>query len=579
MKDLSRIAEVDAGRRTFVLGATAGGILTLAGGWPRAADAQLRPLPELRGTQFDLTIMERNANFTGRARTATTINGGVPGPTLRWREGDEVSIRVTNHLAETTSIHWHGMLLPWQMDGVPGLSFDGIAPGTTFTYRFPVTQSGTYWYHSHSRFQEQTGLYGAIVIEPRESDPVSFDKEHVILLSDWTDQNPMRLFARLKKQSHYYNFNQRTVADISQEIRDRGFAQYRADRRMWNQMRMVDRDISDVTGAAYTYLMNGQAPAANWTALFARGESVRLRIINGSAMSIFDVRIPGLEMIVVAADGQNIEPVTVDEFRIGVAETYDVVVRPAQDSAYSIFAQAIDRSGFACGTLAPAPGLTADVPAMDPRPVLSMVDMGMAPAMDTSMGMPADMQHDMDRGGHSMPMTDSTEPGPSAAVDMRAMNPLPRYNDPGVGLRDRSWRVLTQAALQRLNAPADITEPGREIELHLTGNMMRYMWSMDGVRFSDADPIQLRLGETVRFVVTNDTMMNHPIHLHGLWSDLVTSSDGQSVRMHTILVQPGQKVEYDVTADAPGPWAYHCHMLYHMDAGMFRVVNVSEGQS
>ena len=577
MKEITRLGSVNTERRQFVLGVTAGGILTLAGGWPRDSQGQVSRIPELRGTQFDLAITERDVNFTGRHRTATTINGGVPGPTLRWREGDDVTIRVTNHLAETTSIHWHGILLPWQMDGVPGLSFNGIEPGATFTYRFPVTQSGTYWYHSHSRFQEQTGLYGALVIEPRDPDPVSYDNEHVILLSDWTDSDPMRLFARLKKQSHYYNFNQRTVADIAGEIRERGFAQYRADRRMWNQMRMVDRDISDVTGAAYTYLMNGQTPAANWTALFARGERVRLRIINGSAMTIFDVRIPGLEMTVVAADGQNIEPVTVDEFRIGVAETYDVIVRPADDSAYTIFAQAIDRSGFTRGTLAPAPRLAAEVPGMDPRPALDLVDMGMAPAM--TMPMSDGMHAETDHSGHTMPMMDSPAADPTVAVDMRAMNPLPRYDDPGVGLRGRSWRVLTYGALQRLETPVAAKVPGREIELHLTGNMMRYMWSMDGVKFSDADPIQLRLGETVRFALINDTMMNHPIHLHGLWSDLVTGTDGQSARLHTIVVQPGQRVEYDVTADAPGPWAYHCHLLFHMDAGMFRVVNVTEGQS
>ncbi len=574
-------------RRAFVLG-SASSLLVPGGVWSGAASAQPMATREQRGREFDLTIAPAAVNFTGNSRIATTIDGGIPGPTLRWREGDEVTIRVTNRLPETTSIHWHGILLPWQMDGVPGLSFEGIPPGSTFTYRFPVRQSGTYWYHSHSRFQEQTGLYGAVIVDPRETDPVGYDREHVILLSDWTDENPMRLFARLKKESHYYNYNRRTLADIRGGIRDRGFAQNRSDRRMWNRMRMVDRDISDVTGFTYTFLMNGVTPAANWTALFDRGERVRLRIINGSAMTIFDFRIPGLEMTVVAADGQNVEPVTVDEFRIGVAETYDVIVRPAADSAYTIFAQAIDRSGFARGTLTPSSGLTADVPPLDPRPVLSMIDMGMAMAMnmdmDSAMADPAadaatHAGHDMHAGmDHDAATAVGGGPpasrGPAAAVDMRAENPQPRYDDPGVGLRNRSWRVLTYGALRRLDAASALREPDREIELHLTGNMMRYMWSMDGVRFSDAEPIGLRLGERVRFSLINDTMMNHPIHLHGLWSDVQTGTDGQQARMHTVLIQPGQKTQYDVTADAAGPWAYHCHLLYHMDAGMFRVVDV-----
>ena len=560
-------------RRKFVAGVTAGGVLTLTGSWPQQAAAQS---PEvLRGREFNLDIVERSVNFTGRARMATTINGGVPGPTLRWREGDEITVRVSNRLDVPTSIHWHGILLPWQMDGVPGLSFDGIAPGTTFTYRFPVTQSGTYWYHSHSGFQEQLGLYGALIIDPLEPDPVAFDAEHVVLLSDWTDEDPMRLFARLKKESHYYNFNRRTLADIRADIRENGLAQYRRDRQMWNRMRMTDRDLADVTGATYTCLMNGQTPATNWTALFSPGERIRLRIINGSAMTIFDLRIPGLEMTVVAVDGQNVEPVTVDEFRIGVAETFDVVVSPASDVAYTLFAQSIDRFGFARGTLAPAPGIVAEVPSLDTPSPLTMADMGMAMGMD----MPA-MNHDMAAMNHelaSMSPDSSGSDAPRAAVDMRAANPQPRYDDPGVGLRDRSWRVLRYGDLQSLSAPMHMHEPRREVQLRLTGNMMRYMWSMNGVRFADADPINLRLNETVRFVLINDTMMTHPIHLHGLWSDVITSAGGQRARMHTVMVQPGQRVEYDVTADAPGPWAYHCHLLYHMDAGMFRVVDVKEG--
>lgn len=555
-------------RRRFVLGVTSCGVLTLSGGWSRRSLAQSTGASEIRGPEFDLTIEPQPVNFTGTDRVATAINGGVPGPTLRWREREEVTIRVTNRLSEPTSIHWHGILLPWQMDGVPGLSFDGIAPGATFTYRFRVSQSGTYWYHSHSSFQEQTGTYGALVIDPIGADPVASDREHVVLLSDWTDENPMRVFARLKKEGHYYNFNRRTLGDIRTDIASKGFSQNRQDRRMWNQMRMSDRDISDVTGATYTYLMNGQTPAANWLGLFDRGDRVRLRIINGSAMTIFDVRIPGLELTVVATDGQNIEPVTVDEFRIGVAETYDVIVQPSADAAYTLFAQAIDRSGYARGTLAPAPGIEAAVPELDDPPVLTMADMGMA----------IGEEHDhsaMNSGNASMTAMAGHRNGPRAAIDMRAENPQPRYADPGVGLRDRNWRVLNYGMLKRLEPYEMPREPAREIELHLTGNMMRYMWSMDGVRFSDADPIQLQRGETVRFAVINDTMMNHPMHLHGLWSDLQTSDNGQVVRKHTVIVQPGQIVRYDVEANAIGPWAYHCHLLYHMDAGMFRVVNVT----
>ncbi|HEY5666689.1 MAG TPA: copper resistance system multicopper oxidase, partial [Gammaproteobacteria bacterium] len=504
MKDLDYRVRSMLGRREFVLGSAGSGVLALTGGWSRGAAAQ--GPDEMRGRSFDLSIEPRAVNFTGRDRMATTINGSVPAPTLRWREGEEVTLRVTNRLADTTSIHWHGILLPWQMDGVPGLSFDGIAPGATFTYGFRVNQSGTYWYHSHSGFQEQLGMYGALIVDPAGPDPVGADREHVVLLSDWTDEDPMRLFARLKKNGHYYNYNQRTLRDIRDDIERDGFAGNRAARRMWNQMRMTERDISDVTGATYTYLMNGRPPGANWTALFERGERVRLRIINGSAMTIFDLRIPGLELTVVATDGQNVEPVTIDELRIGVAETYDVIVRPSADSAYTIFAQAIDRSGFARGTLAPALGLEAAVPQLDAPPVLTMTDMGMAMSQDhAAMGHDAPaMGHDhsaMMQGDLSMSDMPTELPGPKAAVDMRAESPQPRYDDPGVGLRNRSWRVLTYGALRRLEPARSMPQAGREIELHLTGNMMRYMWSMNGVRFSDADPIELRHGETVTFAL------------------------------------------------------------------------------
>ena len=330
----------------------------------------------LRGAECDLAIAERAVNLTGNPRVATLINGSLPAPTLRWREGDTVTIRVRNELAEPTSIHWHGLVLPANMDGVPGLSFHGIAPGETFTYRFPVRQSGTYWYHSHSAFQEQTGLYGALVIEPREPEPFAYDREHVVLLSDWTDRDPLALYRLLKRHSDYFDFQKRTLGDFARDAKRDGFAAALAERRDWARMRMQASDLADVSGAAYTYLMNGRGPAANWTGLFNPGERVRLRLINGSAMSTFDVRIPGLQMTVVAADGQNVHPVTVDELRIATAETYDVLVTPAGADAFTIFAQSLDRTGYARGTLAARDGLAAPVPELDRIVYLSMADMG-----------------------------------------------------------------------------------------------------------------------------------------------------------------------------------------------------------
>jgi CopA family copper-resistance protein len=569
-------------RRRFVTGIAAGGALLSLGIDPRrglAATAAHSEPQTLQGNRFDLRIGYQEVNFTGHRRIATAVNGTVPSPVLRWREGDSVTLRVTNQLAVDSSIHWHGILVPTDMDGVPGLSFNGIAPGETFEYRFDVKQSGTYWYHSHSDFQEQTGMYGAIVIDSRQPEPFTYDREYVVMLSDWSDEDPEKIYAKLKKQSHYYNFRQRTAGDLWRDLESRGLKQTWNQRAMWNRMRMSYRDISDVTGYTYTFLMNGRTPADGWTGQFKRGEKVRLRFVNGAAMSFFDVRIPGLEMTVVAADGQNIEPVTVDEFRIGVAETYDVIVAPKSDTAYSIFAQAIDRTGYARGTLTPDPSLMATVPEMDPAPVLTHADMGMAMdhgAMDHSM-------HDMDnaavstagRVGHG-----STEPivhratefGPQ--VDMRAEDPQYRPNDPGIGLRDNGRRVLTYADLGNLYPSPDPRDPEREIQLHLTGNMARYMWSVNGIKFSDSEPLELEYGERVRITLVNDTMMNHPMHLHGMWSDLESGDGAHLPRKHTVIVQPGSKISYLVTADARGTWAYHCHLLFHMP-GMFRTVIVS----
>jgi FtsP/CotA-like multicopper oxidase with cupredoxin domain len=527
----------------------------------------------LTGNHFSIAIDYKNVNFTGADRIATAINGSVPAPVLRWRQGQRVTLDVTNNLAVDSSIHWHGLILPSAMDGVPGISnnFQGIKPGETFRYEFDVQQSGTYWYHSHSAFQEQTGAYGAIIIDPIEPMPVSYDREHVIVLSDWSDDEPENIYAKLKKMSHYYNRRERTVSDLWEEIQQNGLSQTWNDRSMWNDMRMSDRDISDVTGYTYTFLMNGNSPVDNWTGTFKKGERLLLRVINASAMTLFDVRIPGLKMTVVAADGQYVDPVSVDEFRIGVAETYDVLVTPDDDMAYSVFAQAIDRSGYASGRLISDISLQADVPPMDYAPILTHGDMGMGGMDHSNMdhsNMSAEMMAMMAGG---IKHADS-EYGPH--VDMLAENSQYRLDDPGVGLRNNGRRVLTYADLRNLQPTPDPREPEREIELHLTGSMRRYMWSIDGIKFADAEPLMMKFGERLRITLVNDTMMNHPIHLHGVWSDLETGDDKFIPRKHTVIVQPGAKISYRVTADALGSWAYHCHLLYHMP-GMFRQVVIA----
>ncbi len=609
-------------RRRFVTGVAAGGALLglgLRSGLSIASPSNRLGPTILRGNEFDLNIGYQPVNFTGKSRMATAINGSVPAPVLRWREGDRVTLRVKNNLAEDSSIHWHGIILPTDMDGVHGLSFNGIKPGETFEYQFDINQSGTYWYHSHSGFQEPTGMYGAIIIDPKDPDPVSYDRDYVVMLSDWSDEDPQAIYAKLKKLSHYYNFRERTVGDLWRDIKDKGVAQTWNERSMWNQMRMSETDISDVTGYTYTYLMNGVTPDEGWVGLFKRGEKVRLRFINGSSMTIFDVRIPGLKMTVVAADGQNIEPVTIDEFRIGVAETYDVVVEPSNDSAYTVFAQSIDRTGYTRGTLTPDIGLTPSVPPMDDAPTLGHRDMGMGMGMDHSMhgmtgmtGMAgtAAMDHsahdmsemsDMDHSQHQMSGMKTmehknhgetlgkagfgstreithvaSETGPH--VDMRAESPQSGLHDPGIGLRNHQQlygrRVLTYGDIKNLYPTSDPREPSREIELHLTGNMGRYMWSMNGIKFTDAEPLQLKYGERVRITLVNDTMMSHPMHLHGMWSELETGDPKSIPRKHTVIVQPGSKISYLVTADAIGRWAFHCHLVYHMP-GMFREVRVS----
>jgi len=514
----------------------------------------------LTGPDFDLTIGELAVNYTGRQRSAVAVNGQVPAPLLRMRQGDTVTIRVSNRLRVRSSIHWHGLIVPAGMDGVPGVSFAGIAPGSTFVYRFKVKQSGTYWYHSHSRFQEQTGLYGPIVIEPADGERHGSDREYIVLLSDWSDADPEWLYATLKRDSNYFNFGKRTVGDFFADVRAHGLREALDERRMWGEMRMDPTDLADVGGATYTYLMNGVTPAGNWTALFRRGERIRLRFINGSSMSFFDVRIPGLPLTVVAADGQDVEPVTVDEFRLGAAEVLDVMVAPSAEQAYTIFAQSMDRSGYARGTLAPQPGMTAAVPPLERRVHLTMHDMG--------------MRHDMaDMAGMNHAATAPPQFGPT--VDMVATQTAPRLDDAGPGLRDNGRRVLSYADLHTLGGPLDARGAGREIELHLTGHMERYIWSFNGQKFSEAAPLRFDFGERLRLVLVNDSMMTHPIHLHGMWSEVEAGDGAFLVRKHTVSVQPAQRLSYLVTADALGRWAYHCHLLYHMEAGMFREVVVS----
>jgi len=596
-------------RRRFVQGLAAGGVLLGLPSWGRAGGP---PQPATRtgsatvlsGTEFNLEIGETPVDFTGRARMATTVNGSLPAPTLRWREGDTVTLRVRNRLKEPTSIHWHGIILPFQMDGVPGISFPGIAPGETFTYRFKVQQSGTYWYHSHSGMQEATGVYGALIIDPLRADPVAADREHVVLLSDWTDEDPMRVLAKLKMQGDYYNTNQPTAVDFFRDAARMGPRAAFDQRRMWNEMRMSPTDLADLSADVLTYLMNGTTPAGNWTGLFRPGERVRLRFINGAAHTFYDVRIPGVELVVVQADGVNVEPVTVDEFRFGPGETYDVLVQPKED-ACTIYAQSMDRTGYACGTLATRAGLRAPVPAPDPAQWLSMADMMGAMGADTAaathgggdaavagMNHGAGMSHGgampprqhggmagMDHG--AMPAAGAGTPVRharseyGASTDMRVDMPRTRLDDPGVGLRDNGRRVLTLADLRTLDGAMDPRGAEREIELHLTGNMERYAWSFDGVEYGKSTPVHFRHGERVRVILHNDTMMTHPMHLHGMWSELETPGGEFLARRHTIPVQPAQRISFLVTADAPGRWAWHCHLMLHMDAGMFREVVVA----
>lgn len=600
------------------------GLLTLGAAtlgsslWPAWAQTNNRgtvsPLATLSGPDIALTVDHTAWSIGGRKGHAVTVNGTIPGPLLRLRQGQTVRLAVTNRLEEETSIHWHGLLVPFQMDGVPGVSFPGIKPGETFTYTFPIKHAGTFWYHSHSGLQEQMGHYGPLILEPEGTDPVAFDREHVVVLSDYSFMHPHTIFKRMKQMPGVFNYQKQTLMGL---LAGKDLAL--KDRLMWANMRMDPTDISDVTGAAYTYLINGHAPEDNWTALFKPGERVRLRIINAAAMTIFNVRIPGLKMTVVQADGENVRPVDVEEFQIGTAETYDVIVRP-DDAAYTLVAESIDRSGMGVATLAPREGLRAEIPPLRERPILTMKDMGMdmggsgmssmpgmsgmsgmdhgaMPGMDHSkmadMGQMdhaamAGMDHSkmegmdhsamagMDHG--AMNMRDAAKaPQVKMGPGVQTISPMPkdRLGEPGLGLENVGHKVLVYTDLVALTPNPDTRAPSRELEIHLTGNMERFMWSFDGEKYSEVKaPIAFRTNERVRVTLVNDSMMTHPMHLHGHFFELVTGNPGHHPRKHTVNVAPGGKVTFDLTADAPGDWAFHCHLLYHMHAGMFQVVSI-----
>jgi CopA family copper-resistance protein len=534
--------------------------------WARSESPGLIPeIPALRGEDIALEVGHSRITVDGRTGHAVSINGTIPAPLIRLREGQNVRVAVTNTLNEDTSIHWHGVLLPFHMDGVPGISFPGIRAGETFVYEFPVRHAGTFWYHSHSNLQEQLGHYGPLIFDPAGPDPVRYDREHVVVLSDWSFMHPHTIMQKLKKDPGYFNNQRQTLAGL---IAGSGPEEQMsmADRLMWQRMRMDPTDIADVTASTYTYLVNGHGPTENWTALFRPNERVRLRVINASAMTIFNVRIPDLHMTVVNADGNNVRPVEVDEFQISVAETYDVIVQPTEDRAFTLVAESVDRSGMARATLAPRPGMSAPVPPLRSRPTLGMEAMGMAMHDDA----PGETGH---HGRHDATAAGGISTGPG--VDMLAMNPQDAAGKRGLGLEHLSHRVLVYTDLVALEANPDRRPPSRSLEIHLTGNMERFMWSFDGKKFSEVvEPIRFAYDERVRVTLVNDTMMQHPIHLHGHFFEVVNGHAGHHPMKHTVNVLPGSKITFDLTADNPGDWAFHCHLLYHMHAGMFNVVSV-----
>jgi len=602
-------------RRRFVTGALGGGTVAALAPWfPAWAQSVspgiVAPLPTVSGNDITLRIARQTMRIDGKASRAIGINGTVPAPLVRLKEGQTAKLTVVNDLDEDSSIHWHGLILPFHMDGVPGVSFPGIKPRSSFVYEFPVVQSGTYWYHSHSGLQEQLGHYGPIVIDPAGADPIGYDREHVVVLSDHSQLSPEAIFRKLKINPGHFNMQRQTLSGLLA-----GKDQSLKERVEWGAMRMDPTDVADVNGSTYTFLVNGHGPRDNWTALFNPGERVRLRIINASAMTIFNVRIPGLRMTVVQADGLNVVPTDIDEFQIAVAETYDVIVTPIEDQAYTLVAEANDRSGMGRATLAPRAGMAAEVPPLRERPLATMKDMGMG---DMSGGSMAGMDHSGggDMGAMPMPASDPACPpehakmghctpagegGAMAGMDhgsggmqhsmrdfsvapqvkrdpsVQTISPMPtdRMGEPGQGLENAGHKVLTYHDLVALERNPDVRAAERSLDIHLTGNMERFMWSFDGVKMSDHhEPIPFIEGERVRINLINDSMMSHPIHLHGHFFELVTGKGDRSPRKHTVLVQPGGTASFDFTADALGDWAFHCHMLYHMHAGMMRVVSV-----
>lgn len=586
-------------RRTFLArSAAVGGAAVFAPLLPVWARSGSRGLtadrPVLSGGDVALTIGHTPFTVGGRTGQAITVNGTLPAPLIRLKEGQNVRIAVTNTLDEDTSIHWHGVLLPFQMDGVPGVSFPGIRPRETFVYEFPVRHAGTFWYHSHSGLQEQLGHYGPLIFDPADADPVAYDREHVLVLSDWSFMQPHTMMQKLKHGGGYFNRQKLTLSGLLKEG-DPEEKMPLKERLMWNGMRMDPTDIADITGSTYTYLVNGHGPQENWTGLFHPGERVRLRVINASAMTIFNFRIPGLRMTVVQADGNDVRPVSVDEFQISVAETYDVIVEPENDRAFTIVAESVDRSGMGRATLAPRMGMAAKVPPLRPRPVLGMDDMGMGgmdkgstggmnhgsmPGMDG--GAITSMDHgvgaaDMDIGNMDMRDKSLAPPGMAvgAGVDMISMDPQDAAGKLGLGLEDAGHKVLVYTDLVALQPNPDPRPPSRSMEIHLTGNMERFMWSFDGRKFSEIiEPIRFARDERVRVTLVNDTMMQHPIHLHGHFFEVVNGHHGNHPLKHTLNVMPGSKITFDLTADNPGDWAFHCHLLFHMHAGMFNVVTV-----
>ena len=586
-------------RRRFVSGALGGGAVAALAPWFPAwaqtvSPGIVAPLPTVSGNDISLRIARQTMRIDGKISRAIGVNGTVPAPLVRLREGQTARLTVINDLDEDSSIHWHGLILPFQMDGVPGVSFPGIKPRSKFVYEFPVVQSGTYWYHSHSGLQEQLGHYGPIVIDPAGPDPIGYDREHVVVLSDHSQLSPEAIFRKLKVNPGHFNMQRQTLSGLLA-----GKDQSLKERVEWGAMRMDPTDVADVNGSTYTFLVNGHGPRDNWTALFNPGERVRLRIINASAMTIFNVRIPGIRMTVVQADGLNVVPTEIDEFQIAVAETYDVIVTPVEERAYTLVAEASDRSGMARATLAPRAGMAAEVPPLRERPLATMKDMGMG-AMSGSTAGDATCTPEHAAMGHCTPSADAAQTDHAAMghgdggmqhsmrdfdvapqvkrdPSVQTISPMPvgRMGEPGQGLEDVGHKVLTYHDLVALERNPDVRAAERSLDIHLTGNMERFMWSFDGVKMSDHhEPIPFIEGERVRINLINDSMMSHPIHLHGHFFELVTGKGDRSPRKHTVLVQPGGTASFDFTADALGDWAFHCHMLYHMHAGMMRVVSV-----